>query len=292
MQPLQALNEADLVRLTRVAQRLLQNRHLLSSGNQANPLRSGSGIEFLDHKDFSPGDDTRDIDWRTTARSRHPQIRRYSNEASADWFVILDCSASMAIADGAKWQLAVQCAAAISYLLLQLDNQVSVLVFNNTIEKMLPPGRGYSHYARLLQTLGHITPEKSGTASNLYSCVAHIKRNCPVFVISDFLAQDNMQHSLNALSLQSNNVHALQILAEEDFLLPLNAKLQLKDMENGQTLTIDNNHSQQKQYHTAVKHFHSRFSLYCKQRRIHFSRHNDKQQWQNVILDHLQARNK
>jgi len=302
MHPLEALNEAQLSHLTRVAERLINSRHLLAPGNRPDRLRSGFGIEFLDHRDFTPGDDLRDIDWRTTARSRNPQIRRYCNEASADWFVILDCSASMAIGDAKKWALALQCTAAIAYLLLQLDNRVSILIFSDKIDQMVPLGRGYTHYAGILQTLRQIKPAKSGGASNshtsnlhssnLHSCVSRVKRNSPVFVISDFLTADNMRVGLNALSLRSDRLHALQILSEQDTFIPSQTTARFKDVETGQTVTVELTDTERKHYHTALNSFQKNLSGLCRKQRIHFSTHMDNEHWKSVLAAHLQARSR
>jgi len=302
MHPLEALNEAQLGHLTRVAERLINSRHLLAPGNRPDRLRSGFGIEFLDHRDFTPGDDLRDIDWRTTARSRNPQIRRYCNEASADWFVILDCSASMVIGDAKKWSLAVQCAAAIAYLLLQLDNRVSILIFSDKIDQMVPLGRGYTHYASILQTLRQIKPASSGGASNshtsnsytsnLHSCVSRIKRNSPVFVISDFLTADNMRDALNALSLRSDRLHALQILSEQDTFIPSQTTARFKDVETGQTMAVKLTDTVRKHYHTALHSFQKNLSRLCRKQHIHFSTHMDNEHWKSVLVAHLQARSR
>ena len=292
MHPLEALNEAELGNLSRIAQRLINSRHLLAPGNRPDRLRSGFGIEFLDHRDFTQGDDVRDIDWRTTARSRHPKIRRYCDEASADWFVVLDCSASMAIGNGKKWQLAVQCAAAMAYLLLQLDNRVSILIFSNKIDQMVPLGRGYTHYARILRTLRLITPARSGGSSNLHSCVSRIKINSPVFVISDFLTADNMQDGLKALSLRGDRLHALQILSEQDYRIPAQTMARFKDVETGQTITAELNKTQREHYRMALNSFQKKLSGQCKKQHIRFSSHMDNEQWKSVLAAHLQARGK
>ena len=116
--------------MTRVADRLLNTQHLLAPGHRSSQRRAGSGIEFLDHREFTPGDDPRRIDWRATARHRHPQVRRYCDEAAADWYIAVDCSASMMFGQAEKWALAVQCAAAMAYLLIHLDNRVALLLFS------------------------------------------------------------------------------------------------------------------------------------------------------------------
>jgi uncharacterized protein (DUF58 family) len=291
MHPLEALNEAELGSLIRIADRLLTTDHLLSPGHRSSRTQTGFGIEFLDHREFSPGDDIRKIDWRATARSRHPQIRRYHSETAADWFIALDCSASMAIADGEKWALALQCTAAMAYLLIHLDNRVGILLFSDRVEQMLPLGRGYTHYASILQMLHRTTPPPSGGGSDLRSCVSRIKRHSPVFVISDFLTVDHMQGGLDALSVRGDKLHALQILSEHDYRLPAESRVRFKDIETADSIMTDLGSAVQERYRMAFDAFCAALSSHCLKQRIRFSRHTSDEGWKSVLTEHLRTRN-
>jgi uncharacterized protein (DUF58 family) len=291
MHPLEVLNESELSRLVRVADRLLNTHHLLAPGHRPYRRRAGFGIEFLDHREFSPGDDIRSIDWRATARSRRPQIRRYCDEAAADWFIALDCSASMAGENGEKWSLAVQCAAAMVYLLIHLDNRTGILLFSDRVEQMIPLGRGNTHYASILQTLRRKTLPTSGGGSDLLSCVYRIKRHSPVFVISDFLTADGMQEGLEALSVRGDRLHALQILSSRDYAIPTEPNVTLMDVESGRTLAVDLDLEEREGYRKAVDDFHSAFADYCSKQRICYSRHRDSKDWKATLTDHLLQQN-
>lgn len=287
MHPLASLDEAELASLARVAERLLSGRRLLAAGQRPDRLRAGSGIEFLDRRDYSPGDNIRDVDWRASARSRQPLVRRYSDEVSCDWSVLVDCSSSMALTDSAKWPLAVQCAAAMSYLLLHLGHRVSILVFSDRVEHMLAPGRGYSHYAAILRGLSAITPAQRGSGSNLGSCVSRVRRNSPAFVISDFLADDGMRDGLDKLCRRSDGLHSLQILSESDFRVPRERRIRLRDVETGTTIAADPGAAQREQYRRAVRDFEDSLSSYFRTRRIQYSRHADSESWKSALTRHL-----
>jgi uncharacterized protein (DUF58 family) len=289
MHPLEAINEAELSGLIRVADRLLHTHRLLAPGHRPYRRRAGFGIEFLDHREFSPGDDLRNIDWRATARSRHPQIRRYCDEAAADWFVVLDCSASMIFDKGEKWALAVQCAAAMAYLLIHLGNRIGILLFSNRIEQMVPLGRGYGHYGTILQTLRRFTPALSGGGSDLRSCVAHIRRHSPAFVISDFLTPDGMRGGLEALTLRGDRLHALQILSDRENHYPEASPIRLRDVETGQTLTVELDNQQATEHRLALDGFCNALSGYCRKQGVRFSRHQASEGWKDVLANHLRG---
>ena len=289
MHPLEALNEPELASLVRISDLLFSARHLQGAGLRPNRQRAGTGIEFLDHRAFNPGDDSRDIDWRSTARSRHPQIRRYCNEATADWYIALDGSGSMHIGNDGKWALALQLSAALAYLLLHLGNRVSLLLFSNRVEMKIPLGRGQAHYARMLRSLRHFN-KGSGEGSDPKCCYPHIDQHSAAFLISDFLAVDGMQQGLNALALRTNRLHALQIFSSQDTLLPAENSVRLKDVESEQSLTLKLGAAERERYINAYDSLCHSLSEYCHRQHIQFSRHSDNGRWKSVLIEHLQAR--
>ena len=286
MHPLAALDEAELASLARVADRLLENRHLLAPGQRSNRSRSGFGIEFLDRREYSPGDDIRALDWRASARSRHPLVRRYCDEASSDWFILLDCSSSMAFGRGEKWTLALQCAAAMAYLLIHLGNRVGVAVFSDRVEHMLPPGRGQAHYAAILRQLRDIRPAARGSGSRPGCCAARIRRNSPLFVISDFLRADAMRTDLDLLGKLCDRLHSIQILDEDDCRPPPRG-WRLQDVESGTVTETGIGEQQLSYYPRALETFELELERYCRRQRIHFSRHKSAEPWKSVLVEHL-----
>ncbi len=284
MHPLEALTEKDLSQLSRIADHLFTSRLMLAPGHRPNRLRAGFGVEFLDHREFVPGDSIRDIDWRATARSRSPKIRRYWDESAADWTLCVDISASMRQDD--KWPLAVQCAAALAYLLIHLDHQVAILLFSNQVLQRVPLGRGYNHYARVLQVLRDITPMQSGGGSDLRACIRHIKPHTPVFIISDFLVKDGMRDALEKLRRLGDRVHALQISSHDN--LPTNGEAMiLKDVETGETMHHTHTAREREAFNLAIDAFSTSLDTHCRQRHIQFSQSTPERAWKEVLIDHF-----
>jgi hypothetical protein len=60
-------------------------------------IRKDSGIEFLEHKDYTIGEDIRDVDWRVSARKEKLLVRKYQAESDLTAVIALDISADMAI---------------------------------------------------------------------------------------------------------------------------------------------------------------------------------------------------
>jgi uncharacterized protein (DUF58 family) len=235
--PLEALNDAELEALARVAERLFAGRALSDPGTRVAQRRAGAGLEFFDFREYTPGDDPRTIDWRATARARRTLVRRHHEEAAADWLVCVDRSASMATAGGDKWRLAVQLAAALAYVLLALNNRVGLLLFSERVDAVCRLGRGQRHYAAVLETLAAHAPVQRGGGSDLTACAPVLKRGQSCVVLSDFLTPDGMRTGLARVASIAGVLHALQVSSLRDHAVGHGA-VTLVDAENGQELTL------------------------------------------------------
>ncbi len=285
--PLRALNQAELIRLARVADRLLSGRPKITPGNRPHKLRAGHGIEFLDHRAFMPGDNPRDIDWRATARSRNPQIRRFRNETSSDWFICLDRSASMSLGNGRKWALAVQLTAALAYLLIHLDNRVGLLTFSDRVDGFKPLGRGHHAYAALLRLLESTHPRTSGGGTLLNGCASQLQSGSQIIVISDFLTADSLQPGLKLLAGIGEDLHAVQVLDENETLLPQSGALSLRDIETNEKISIHPTAEVQKQAEQQLANLIKNLQLHCQKHQIAFTSCTTADNWKSILLEHL-----
>ncbi len=284
-QSLSALSEVELERLARLAERLLPGRARLSSGRQANRWRAGNGGEFLDYRPYLPGDDLRAVDWRASLRCREWQVRRYQDEASADWMICLDRSASMGLPDPGKWSLAVRLAAAWAYLLLHLDHRVGVLTFSHRVDDLCPGGRGPAQYGQVLRFLQAVTPRSAGGESLLGSCAAVIGKRAAVIVISDFLVEDGMQADLGRLI--APEIHAFQVLAATELPAATGAQALLCDVETQQCQSLYLSAPAWTQANRALVHLQEELNRYCRRRGIAFTICDSGRYWQTVLLEHL-----
>ena len=68
--------------------------HSVLSGRHASKLR-GRGLNFEELRDYLPGDDTRNIDWKVTARTGTPYVRVYTEEKDRTVWLLIDQRVSM-----------------------------------------------------------------------------------------------------------------------------------------------------------------------------------------------------
>lgn len=281
-----AIDEAELARLAHVASRLLAGRPLLTAGHQPAPRRAGHGSEFLEHRDYAPGDDLRRIDWRVSARSRRTQVRRYRDEASADWYLCVDASASMASADAGKWRLAQQLAVALAYILLALGQRVGAIAFANGPVSALPVGRGRHQLARLLARLCALGPQ-SARATSLAALETHLGPRDPIVVLSDFLREDGLRPELARLAHGGRELHAIMIGAPADLAAP--AATSIEDAESGERLELrDDAHGAPARW----VRLHDDLQSFCRSQRIVLSVCEVGESWRDIVLRHLRAANR
>jgi uncharacterized protein (DUF58 family) len=281
------LGEAELDGITRVAERLLAGRPLQTPGRRPAQQLAGAGHEFLDYREYVPGDDLRDLDWRASARSQRMQVRRYRDETCSGWYLCLDRSASMQIADGVKWQLAAELTAAMAYVLLNLGNRVGLLLFSDGVDAICPLGRGHAHYVTTLATILSNPPAQEGGASSLHKCVTHMTPGAGAIVLSDFLAPDAMQSGLARIARTNGPVHALLVAAREEFLVDSDGPISMQDVETGQRMTVASGAGVTDQVKNAWLRLQDELRAYCRRRDIPFTAGWSDEPWKTVLLRHL-----
>src|SRR3954464_4478792 len=62
----------------------------------------GHGVQFSEHRLYVPGDDVRHIDWKVSARTRDPLIKKFEEERELTVFLVVDVSGSESFGSGEK----------------------------------------------------------------------------------------------------------------------------------------------------------------------------------------------
>src|SRR5215470_3880754 len=128
----------------------------------------GVGIDFADLRDYELGDDVRHIDWNVTARMDAPYVRAYLEERELTAWLLLDRSPSMGFGptDRPKETVLIELAVTVSRVLTRSGNRVGAILYNNAVERTLPPRSGRGQV--LLLTHHLLRPaEPTGTATDL-----------------------------------------------------------------------------------------------------------------------------
>lgn len=280
-------SEAELRSFARASAHLLVERLPRELGSRTVRRRAGIGIQHLDHRDYAAGDEVRHIDWRQTARRRRPIVRRFESEAVSDWIILLDASSSMAVNGATKWRAAVNVAAAMSYALLDHGHRAGLLAFGLRVLAEGPRGRGRHHYASIARLLATLEPARAGERSHLGACAPHLHGAASVFVLSDFLADDEMRADLGALRQRCTALHALQIADPAETAPQEAGDYDLVDVETGVRMQArvgaDANASAAARRAAMTE----RLRVFCARSGIAYTDWDVANPWQHTLLRHL-----
>ena len=125
----------------------------------------GAGREFASLRDYTPDDEYRTIDWNATARRGKVIARTYEQERSQDILILIDQGRLMRQEIGSTQKLdhVVSAALMLAHVVAEADDRVGLLTFAGDTRAWLPPTRGRSAYAGILEALyaARAEPEES-----------------------------------------------------------------------------------------------------------------------------------
>ncbi len=123
-----------------------------------NMRRPGEGRLFETLREWVPGDDTRIIDWKATARRGKPIARVYEDERRQQVLLVLDAGRLLtAESDGVpRLEAAVTAALRLAHAAVEHDDNVGILIFADTIQAFAAPARGRRGLRAVLSALASV----------------------------------------------------------------------------------------------------------------------------------------
>ena len=233
----------------------------------------GFSVEFAEHRQYMPGDNIRDIDWKVYAKSDRYYIKQYEEETNLKGYLLVDCSASMAYkSDGiSKLEYASLLAASLSFLMLKQRDAVGLVTFDEAIRRYIPPRSRSGQLHLLLQELAAQTAsDKTDIADTLHEMAERITRRGLIVIMSDLLDEPSKIISgLKHFRHKHHEIILFHILdpRERDFAFPSEAVF--KDMETGEELTTLP-WQIRKHYQKATSDFSEHIASECRQSRIDY----------------------
>lgn len=208
----------------------------LRIGEHKSPFR-GFSVEFVQHREYVPGDDIRHIDWKSYGRSERYTIKQYEQETNFVGHIVLDASKSMDYGEGDsnKLTFAKLLAATIAYAVIHQRDTASLAVFDNGWRSRLPASSQPGQVQTILRTLEEIDPNDKGPIGPLLSDLAQqVRRRGLVFLISDcFDDVKSLMTGISHLRFQGHEVTIFHILHPDEVGFPFSGMTRFVGLEDG-----------------------------------------------------------
>jgi len=234
----------------------------------------GFSVEFAEHRQYMPGDNIHDIDWKVYGKTDRYFIKQYEEETNLKAYLLLDCSASMKYHSGkrlSKFDYAGMLCGALSYMMLRQRDAVGLVAFDQKLRQYIPPRSKSGHLHVLLSEIASQTPaDLTDVSSALHEMAERIKRRGLVIIISDLL--DDAEKIISGLKHFRYNKHEVIVFhildpRERDF--NFGSEAVFKDMETGEELTTSP-YQIKKDFARHVQQFSNTIASACRQTNIDY----------------------
>ncbi|MFK7990174.1 MAG: DUF58 domain-containing protein [Sandaracinaceae bacterium] len=250
--------------------------------------KTGSGIEFADHRQYAPGDDFRSLDWNLYARTGRLLLRLYEEEEDLSVYVLIDVSKSMAFGAHPKLDYAKRLAAALSYVSLAALDRVAIVAYADEVVDRLPPTRGKNRIFKVFDFLRGLVPDgRTGTASAMKTFVTRNKRRGVAIVISDLYDPEGFEDGINTLRYHKFEPYVIQVFDPMEVRPPLHGDVRLVDDETGDVREVTITPRVLERYAAAHAAYRARIDAFCRQKAVPFFALETSTPFDEAILDIL-----
>jgi len=189
----------------------------------------GRGVDFLESRNYQPGDDIRNMDWRVTARTGRAHTKVFQEERERPVLVVLDAGPSLFF--GTRTRLksvaAGQFAAAVAWSAVRRGDRIGGFLFAPGRHRELRPAGGRRGAMRMIQGLvDWLEPgiAGQGEAEPLSAALERVRHavrpGSLVVVVSDFFSLDEACNRHLSRLRQHNDVIGCQVLDAAEYRLP------------------------------------------------------------------------
>lgn len=264
--------------------------------------RRGQSVEFADYRNYVPGDDLRALDWNIYARLEKPFIKLFEEEVDQTVHILVDASGSMDWPPAGaelvgerspynKWHYARRLAAALGYIALSNQDRLYVAGLSEDRFRRWGPERNRQSVHKLLAFLsGYESGGLTSLTAALDRYARQARRAGLLFIISDFLSDDDLQAGLSALQYRGHEITLLHLLSPDEIEPTLGGDLQLVDVESGIRRDISINSTMLALYRQHFVAWQEGLAQLCHRRGINYALIGADHPFDELILRHLRQR--
>ncbi len=245
------------------------------SGLHRSPFH-GFAVEFAEHREYVPGDDTRHIDWKVWSKTDRLYIKQYEEETNLRATFLLDASASMQYASGeglSKYRYGACVAAALSMLLLNQQDAVGLATFDEEVRQWVGPSANPNHLRTLISAMDRAEcGQKTSIEPICHALAEKLGRRGLVCLVSDLLCDvEGLARGLHHLRHRQHEVLVLQVLDADELSFPFQGPTRFEGLEDAGHLLAEPR-ALRRDYLAAMEAHCSEIKRRCLAQRIDYKR--------------------
>jgi len=235
--------------------------------------KTGSGVEFADHRDYAPGDDFRYLDWHAYQRFDRLLIRLYEEEEDLSIYFILDTSASMAFGDGEKLRHGKRLAAALAYVGLANLDRIAIVTATDEVSGRMPQTRGKARIFRVFRFLRGVPADgATDLGEAMKTFVAQHKRRGLAVLLTDLYDPKGFERGINVLRYNRFEPFVLHLVDPREARPDLKGDVRVYDCETGDEREVTVTAKVLERYGKAYNEYLDEVQRFCTSRQVSYFR--------------------
>lgn len=246
--PKRLLDPKTIAKISQLDLRARQVVEGFLTGQHKSPLY-GQSVEFVQHRDYVPGDDLRHVDWTVWSKTDRYYIKQFEAETNLRSYIVVDASESMLYGADKhrkagtmhKYEYAATSAACLTYLTVKQQDSVGLITFDADVRQVIPPRSSQVHLDAVVKAL-HVSKPREKT--DPFKILRRVAEAMParglVVLISDLLCdREPLFKGLEMLRHRRHDVVVFHILDDDELLFPFAGMTRFEGLEELPHLLCD-----------------------------------------------------
>lgn len=243
------------------------------SGLHSSPYK-GFSVEFAEHREYTPGDDPRHLDYKMLARTDRLYIKQFEEETNMRVQILLDISGSMAYRHESrltKLEYGSYLTAVLAYLMIRQQDSVGLTAFDTEVRLDMPARASPRHFHEMMQQLEAVQPGRTTRiGTTLHKLANRFKRRGLIVLISDLY--DETEEVIRALHHFRHRRHELilfHVFDKAEIEFPFRDVIAFHDLETDERLMVDAPYVREA-YREQIEAFITRYRQACAEMQLDY----------------------
>ncbi len=258
-------------------------------------LFQGFGSEFVQYRNYVPGDDLKYLDWKVYARTKKLCSKVFREETNMNCRIILDCSASMSYkgknSNFSKLEYAAMMASCLAYLISRQGDKVGFYSYADKIISAIAPGSGQKHLQLIFNDMKKLKPSGSENHQTCLNKIAEdFKGRGIVIFISDLLEnEEQVLRFLKSARFAHNDAILMQVLDKDEVDFPFEKNVRFISLE-GQNELVTAPELVRQNYQNNLKNYLDNIRTECRKNQFDYTLINSAEPLEHTLAAYLHKR--